>query len=161
MIGCVNGNELYIGRGVDVEVAFGCPDTLPQEADYKYIGPANSKSFTMTPDTVDGTTDRTTGGVRANYVTYLTFELSIDGKVRTSDKADECNTALLKYFATEVAAARQPSLWVRATFKDVTIVAYCIISSYERSASDSDLVTYSASFSATESVIGIQITDTI
>lgn len=158
---CVQANELYIGRGVDVEVAFGCPDTLPQEADFKYIGPANTKSFTMTPDTVDGTTDRTTGGVRANYVTYMTFELSVDGKVRTSDKADECNTALLKYFAAEVSAARQPSLWVRAIFKDVTILAYCIIASYERSAADSDLVTYSTSFSATESSVGILITDTI
>ena len=158
---CLNDTAMYAGRAVILEYAVGCPDAKPLEAAYKFVGASNTKSFTLGAETVDSTTDQTTGGVKSSIVTYINFECSVDGKVRLKDKAAEANAALLKYFVGEVAAARQPSAWIRLTFPDVTIEAYCNISNYERSAPDSDLVTFSASFQATESDFGVTVVDTI
>lgn len=118
---CTNDTAHYVGRSVVFEYAVGCPDTKPLEAEYKFAGACNTKGFTLGGDTVDGTTDQTTGGIRANSVTYLTYEASVDGKVRLKDKAAEANTALLKYYVGEIAAGRQPSVWTRMIFPDVTI----------------------------------------
>lgn len=158
---CVNNTAHYVGRNVVFEFAEGCPDAKPQEAAYKFVGACNTKGFTLSSDTVDSTTDRTTGGVRSTSVTYLTYEVSLDGKVRLQDKADEANTALFKYYVNEIAAGRQPSVWTRMIFPDVTVEAYCNLTNYERSAPDSDMVTFSVTFSATESDFGVTVTDTI
>ncbi len=158
---CVNNTAHYIGKSVIFEYAVGCADAKPLEAEYKFVGAVNTKGFTLGADSVDGTTDQSTGGIRSTTVTYLTFEASVDGKVRMMDKAAEANTALLKYYVGEIAAGRQPSVWTRMIFPDVTIEAYCNLTNYERSAPDSDLVTFSATFSATESDFGVTVTDTI
>jgi hypothetical protein len=158
---CTNATEHYIGRAVIFEYAIGCADAIPAEAAFKFAGACNTKGFTLSSDTADATTDQSTGGIRSSAVTYITYEVSVDGKVRKADKAAEANTALLKYYAAEVAAARQPSVWTKMTFPDVTITAYCNLTNYERSAPDSDMTTFSATFSATESDFGVLITDTV
>jgi len=161
MAACVNNNSHYIGRNVIFEWASGCPDAIPAEAAFKFAGAVNTKGFTLASDSVDSTTDQSAGGIRSTTVTYLTYEVSVDGKCRVLDKAAESNTALFKYYVAEIAAGRQPSIWTRMTFPDVTITAYCNLTNYERSAPDSDMVTFSATFSATESNFGVLITDTV
>lgn len=158
---CVNANEHYIGRGVVLEVAFGCPDALPGEIDYGFAGACNTKDIKLGAETVDGTTDRTTGGVKATFVTYMNFEVTLDGKCRKADKADEKNTELFKYYAEEIRNARQPSVWVRVTYPDITVVAYCVITDMSRSAPDSDMTTFNITLTATESDFGVVITDTV
>lgn len=158
---CVNNNSHYIGRNVIFEWSAGCPDAKPLEASYKFVGACNTKGFTLASDTVDSTTDQTAGGIRSTTVTYLTYEVSVDGKARLQDKAGEANTELFKYYVAEIAAGRQPSVWTKMTFPDVTIEAYCNLTNYERSAPDSDMVSFSATFSATESDFGVVITDTV
>lgn len=148
----------YLGRKVVFEVALtGSETTKPAGGDWGFFGACNTKSFKMDADTVDGTTDRTTGGVRANFATYGSYEISLDGKVRANDKSDEKHTLAVQARNAALSAGNQPTLWTRATFPNGRqITAYCIFSAYSMDAPDADLTSFSATFMATESDFGVE-----
>lgn len=155
-------DSLYIGRKVKLEVALpGVLGAAPGVDDWKYLGPCNTKSFNLSADTVDGTTDQTTGGIRANYVTYGSCEISVDGKLREGDKVGELHSELVIARMEAIAAGNQPTVWARVTFPDITITGLFIFSEYTREAPDSDLANFSATFMATESATGITIAPTV
>lgn len=148
----------YLGRKVVFEVALtGSGSTKPASGDWGFFGACNTKTFNFDADTVDGTTDRTTGGVRANYATYASYEISLDGKVRANDKSDEKHTLAVQMRSAALAAGDQPNLWTRATFPNGRqITAYCAFTAYNMDAPDADLVSFSATFMATESDFGVE-----
>jgi len=153
----------YVGRvcAMDVYFANACPSTRPDSADFVPIGAMTTKSFTLSGDEVDGTADDNTDNVKQSIMTFLNYETSGDGKCRKSDGALSNHAGLVKYFATEMSAGRQPWIWVRQTFPDITITAFCQMTDPgSRSAPDGDLVTYSFAAKATSSDFGVIVEDT-
>ena len=150
----------YTGRVVPLDYVEGTGKVKPASGAYKPVGAVNTKSFTLSADEADSTADDTTGGIKEALTTYLNYEVSADGKARNGDGTKSNHAALLKYFVSQIAAGKQPGVWTRLTFPDITIEAYCVITNLERGAPDSDAVTYSISFKATASDFGVVISDT-
>lgn len=158
---CVNNNAYYVGQDVIVQAAIGCGDTKPLESAYKLFGACTSKSLNLGGDTVDATTDQSVGNVAETLVTTQTFEASLEGNVRITDPEGEDHTAFVIYRADEMNARRQPGLWLRMIFPDITVLRFVNFTGYERTAGTNAIVTFSATFTAAPSEFGTEITATV
>lgn len=146
MAQCTTSNEKLFGRAIVLEVADGCADTVPLEADWKALAAGTSKSFDFSPNSVTSDADDTQGFVE-NIVTNADFTLSFEGEVRKQDKLDQYGVGkFIKYFTDEIKAARQPSLWVRMEFGPVTFIGYMIINALSSDGGTNDIVTFSTEF---------------
>lgn len=146
MAQCTTSNEKLFGRAIVLEVADGCADTAPLEADWKALAAGTSKSFDFSPNSVTSDADDTQGFVE-NIVTNADFTLSFEGEVRKKDKLDQYGVGkFIKYFTDEIKAARQPSLWVRMSFGPVTFIGYMIINALSSDGGTNDIVTFSTEF---------------
>lgn len=150
----------YVGREVALEFVIDCGDTMPAEEDWKLFGAGRTKSINPTWDTVDATADDTVGNIRTNLATWLAFEISADGVCRRSDSANSNQTELLKHFLNPAQTGGQPIIVVRVTMPDVTIVTAVLMSEFTREFPYDDVATWSISMSATDSTIGMVVTDT-
>lgn len=150
----------YVGREVVLEFVIDCGDTMPAEDDWKLIGAGRTKSFNATWDTVDATADDTVGNIRTNLASWLNFEMSADGVCRRADDANSNQTALLKHFVNPVETGGQPIIVIRLTMPDVTIVSAVLLSEFSREFPYDDIASWSISMSATDSTIGLSVTDT-
>lgn len=143
---CPNDTITLVGRQATLELAEGCADTVPSEAEWKYAGALTSKSFDFSPNTVTSESD-STGGFQESLVTNSDFTVSTEGEVRTNDKSDEFGFGrMVLYYAGELKARRQPTLWVRLGFGPVTMVMYATITALSGDAGTNDIVTFSAEF---------------
>lgn len=154
----VCSNPKYVGKVVTLEYAFGCGDTLPTAGDWKRVGAMRTKEWTLEWDTIDATADDSVGGVRENLASFQTAGVSGDGVCRASGAGSEDLIALTKYVAQP--AGGQPTVWLRMTFPDITVVFYGLVTTMSRSMPYDDVVTYSFEASATASDFGVIITDT-
>lgn len=146
MAQCATSNEKLFGRAIVLEVADGCADTVPLEAEWKALAAGTSKSFDFSPNSVTSDADDTQGFVE-NIVTNADFTLSFEGEVRKQDKLDQYGVGkFIKYFTDEIKAARQPSLWVRMQFGPVTFIGYMIINALSSDGGTNDIVTFSTEF---------------
>lgn len=146
MAQCATSNEKLFGRAIVLEVADGCADTVPLEAEWKALAAGTSKSFDFSPNSVTSDADDTQGFVE-NIVTNADFTLSFEGEVRKQDKLDQYGVGkFIKYFTDEIKAARQPSLWVRMSFGPVTFIGYMIINALSSDGGTNDIVTFSTEF---------------
>ena len=146
MAQCATSNEKLFGRAIVLEVADGCADTVPLEAEWKALAAGMSKSFDFSPNSVTSDADDTQGFVE-NIVTNADFTLSFEGEVRKQDKLDQYGVGkFIKYFTDEIKAARQPSLWVRMRFGPVTFIGYMIINALSSDGGTNDIVTFSTEF---------------
>lgn len=150
----------YVGREVALEFVIACGDEMPADEDWKLFGAGRTKSMNPTWDTVDATADDTTGNIRTNLATWLAFEMSADGVCRRSDSANSNQTELLKHFLNPVQTGGQPIIVVRLTMPDVTIVTAVLMSEFTREFPYDDVATWSISMAATDSTIGMVVTDT-
>ncbi|MCK7130281.1 Ig-like domain-containing protein [Enterobacter roggenkampii] len=143
---CQTDNTKLFGRAIVLEVADGCADTVPQESEWKALAAGTTKSFDMSPNSVTSDADDTKGYVES-IVTNADLTISFEGEVRQNDKLDQYGVyRLIKYFNTEIQAARQPTLWVRMGFGAVTLQGYMLINALSSDGGSNDIVTFSTEF---------------
>ncbi|HAI8714158.1 Ig-like domain-containing protein [Escherichia marmotae] len=146
MAGCQNDYGKLIGRNAVLEVVEGCPDTVPQEADWKILGAMTTKSFDLSPNTVTSEADDTKGFVEG-LVTSVDFTISGDGEWRKRDKPGDFGPAYMtRYYLQETKAGRQPSVWIRLSFATITITAYMNTTAWSGEFGTGDIATFSAEF---------------
>lgn len=138
----------YQGRIVPWEFALACGDLDPETLSFLPLGSLNNKTFELGTSTSDSTTDDS-GPVTTEIVTYLTFTSTASGFATREDGSLSNQSALFDYFINEVTAGRQPSLWLRITFQDRTVYAYCNLTSFQRTAASTDTVSFEVSVTAT------------
>ncbi|WP_105739404.1 Ig-like domain-containing protein [Cronobacter dublinensis] len=160
---CPTDNTKLFGRAIVLEVADGCADTLPQESEWKALAAGTSKGFDFSPNSVTSDADDTKGYVE-NIVTNADFTISFEGEVRRNDKLDQYGVGrLIKYFNTEIQAARQPTLWVRMEFGPVTFIGYMLINALSSDGGTNDIITFSTEFkvAAADTIQVIDTDDTV
>ncbi|MEZ0582441.1 Ig-like domain-containing protein [Erwinia sp. STN24] len=156
---CQTDNSKLFGRAIVLEVADGCADTVPQESEWKALAAGTSKGFDFSPNSVTSDADDTKGYVE-NIVTNADFTISFEGEVRRNDKLDQYGVGrLIKYFNTEIQAARQPTLWVRMEFGPVTFTGYMLINALSSDGGTNDIITFSTEFKVAAADT-IQVLDT-
>lgn len=143
----------YIGRSVPWEYAMVCGNVDPQGAGVNFlpVGSLNNKTFNLSSETSDNTTDDTRG-VISSLVTYLSLESTASGFATVADGTLSNQAALYKYYTSQVQAGdprRQPSLWIRVTFPDVTVYAYVNITALNRTAGTTETVSFELTVSST------------
>jgi len=161
MAQCKTDNTKLFGRAVILEVADGCADTIPAEADFKLLAAGTSKTWDMNPNTTNSSADDTKGWVE-NVVTSNDLTLSFEGEVRVNDKSDQYGVyKFIKYYVNEVNASRQPTLWVRMYFGQIMIQAYMVITALSNDGGTDDIVTFSTEFKVADgSTVSIDDIDT-
>ncbi|TKK33190.1 Ig-like domain-containing protein [Pantoea agglomerans] len=156
---CPTDNTKLFGRAIVLEVADGCADAVPQESEWKALAAGTSKGFDFSPNSVTSDADDTKGYVE-NIVTNADFTISFEGEVRRNDKIDQYGVGrLIKYFNTEIQAARQPTLWVRMEFGPVTFMGYMLINALSSDGGTNDIITFSTEFKVAAADT-IQVVDT-
>ncbi|MDQ0548159.1 Ig-like domain-containing protein [Pantoea agglomerans] len=156
---CPTDNTKLFGRAIVLEVADGCADAVPQESEWKALAAGTSKGFDFSPNSVTSDADDTKGYVE-NIVTNADFTISFEGEVRRNDKLDQYGVGrLIKYFNTEIQAARQPTLWVRMEFGPVTFMGYMLINALSSDGGTNDIITFSTEFKVAAADT-IQVVDT-
>lgn len=140
---CVQPN--HVGADVTIEYNISCGNIDPTTLDYAPIGSLRGKEFNSEADTVDTTSDSSAGQVRSTLITYKSGELSIDGVSTLDDGTTQNQTALYMHFWNE----RQPTAWFRITYPDITIYAYMVISSFNRSSPYDEVGTFDMTASVT------------
>lgn len=156
---CPTDNTKLFGRAIVLEVADGCADAVPQESEWKALAAGTSKGFDFSPNSVTSDADDTKGYVES-IVTNADFTISFEGEVRRNDKLDQYGVfRLIKYFNTEIQAARQPTLWVRMEFGAVVFQGYMLINALSSDGGSNDIITFSTEFKVADAST-IQVTDT-
>lgn len=156
---CPTDNTKLFGRAIVLEVADGCADTMPLESEWMALAAGTSKGFDFSPNSVTSDADDTKGYVE-NIVTNADFTISFEGEVRRNDKLDQYGVGrLIKYFNTEIQAARQPTLWVRMEFGPVTFIGYMLINALSSEGGTNDIITFSTEFKVAAADT-IQVIDT-
>jgi predicted secreted protein len=150
----------YVGRDVGLEVSFVCGDVDPTTANFMPIGALRTKEFTIEWDTVDATADDNKGATRSNLATFKTFTCSGDGTCLKADGTQSNQTALFMHVNDPQGTSGQPVAWIRITMPDITVYAYCIISSIGRTMPFDELATFNFSATATDSVYGVMVVRT-
>ncbi|HCB2205663.1 TPA: immunoglobulin domain-containing protein [Citrobacter farmeri] len=146
MADCQNSNERLFGGAVVLEVADGCPDAKPQEADWKSLAAGTSKGFDFNPNTVTSDADDG-GGYVETIITNSDFTISFEGEVRKKDKLDQYGVGrFIEYFAGELKAKRQPGIWVRMDYGPVEFIGYMNITALSSDGGTNDIVTFSTEF---------------
>ncbi|YCI31092.1 Ig-like domain-containing protein [Erwinia sp. PK3-005] len=150
MQGCPTENGKLFGRNVVLEVALGCPDTVPAESEWKALAAGTSKTKDFSPNTTTSDADDTGGWVE-NIVTNADFTIGFDGEVRRRDRLDQFGYGnFVTYFVTEVSAGRQPTMWVRVETGPVEVTAYMVITALSDDGSTNDIVTFSTEFKVSD-----------
>lgn len=153
----------YAGRLVMLEYMLACGDVDPTDENVVWlpIGPMTTKSFNLSWETSDTTTDQTIGNLMSNIATWQTLEISGSGIATPEDGTRSNLTALTKHIANPGPDfSGQPVMWLRMTFPDVTFIAYMIATTISRDAPVGEPVTYEFSATATSSDYGLIVLDT-
>lgn len=151
MANCQNSNERVFGAATVLELAMGCPDVVPAEDDWKALGAGTSKGLDFAPNSTTSDADDTAGWVE-NITTNADATVSFEGEVRKHDKLDQFGYGrLVKYFADEINAKRQPTVWVRMAVGPIEFTAYMVISNLTPADGGSnDIITFSVEFKVSD-----------
>lgn len=142
MQGCPTSFDRLIGRAKTLELAYGCPDVVPGEDEWKLVGLLTSATWDMSPETL--TSDADDGGFTATMIASLDPTYSIDGEVRVNDRTDEFGIQQFsKYNVDEVRARRQPTVWMRFHWGDYYHIGYMVASGLSDGGGVKEIVTYS------------------
>jgi len=151
MANCPSYNERLFGGAVVLEVADGCADVKPLEADWKALAAGTSKGFDFNPNAVTSDADDG-GGYVESIITNSDFTISFEGEVRKKDKLDQYGIGkFITYFAAELAARRQPGIWVRMPYGPVTFIGYMVVTALSSDGGTNDIVTFSTEFKVGDS----------
>lgn len=154
--------DKYIGRDVGFEFMMACGDVDPKLPDNVWlpIGALRAKEFSIEWDKVDATADNNKGSTRSSLATYKTFSCSGDGTCMRKDGTQSNQTMLFKHVNDPSSTGGQPVAWIRITCPDITVMAYCIVTSITRTMPHDELSTFSFEAEATESAFGVVVIDT-
>lgn len=142
MQGCPTSFDRLIGRAKTLELAYGCPDVVPEEGEWKLVGLPTSATWDMNPETL--TSDADDGGFTATMIASLDPTYSIEGEVRVNDRTDEFGIQqFTKYIVDEVRARRQPTVWMRFHWGDYYHIGYMVASGLSDGGGVKEIVTYS------------------
>ncbi|EPA9111040.1 MAG: Ig-like domain-containing protein [Serratia liquefaciens] len=142
MQGCSTQNGQLIGRAKTLELAYGCPDQVPAEGDWKLVGLPTSATWDLSPESL--TSDADNGGFSANLIASLDPTYSLEGEVRINDRTDEFGIQqFVKYVVDEVRARRQPTVWMRFQWGDYYHIGYMVASGLSDGGGVKEIVTYS------------------
>jgi len=145
MQGCPQTFDRLIGREKTLELAYGCADTVPSEADWKLMGLPTSVTWDMSPESL--TSDADDGGFSANMISSLDPTYSIEGEVRKDDRTDEFGIQqFTKYIVAEVKARRQPTVWMRLHWGNTYHIGYMVPTGASDGGGVKEIVTYSYEF---------------
>lgn len=153
-------NTKYVGRDVVLEFAIGCGDVLPLSTEWMRMGAMRTKNFGLEWETADGTADDSIGALREAFATYQALTMGGDGLSKVSGVGAEAQRILTKHVINPIATGGQPTIWMRMTFKDLTFIAFMLVTSYSREAPNDDLVSFSIEASSTGSDFGLIVEDT-
>lgn len=153
-------NQKFVGRSVALLLAIGCGDAVPADSEFQRLGAMRTKTMSLEWETADATADDSIGALRENLATFQNLTISGDGTVKAAGLGAPFMIELFKHFATPDATGGQPLVWARLVYPDVTITAFCILSSFGREAPFDDIVTYSIEMMSTASDFGLIIEDT-
>ncbi|KGA99980.1 bacterial Ig-like domain family protein [Enterobacteriaceae bacterium ATCC 29904] len=146
MANCQNSNERLFGGAVVLEVADGCPDVKPLESEWMALAAGTTKGFDFNPNTTTSDADDG-GGYVETIVTNSDFTISFEGEVRVKDKLDQYGFGrYTRYFHTEVAARRQPGIWVRLNYGPVEFIGYMNITALNSSGGTNDITPFTTEF---------------
>lgn len=138
-----------IGRAIPVEFfELVCGDADPTSLSYLPIGSTNSKTWNLSSTSSDNTSDSTVG-VTSSLITYINLEATLSGFATSEDGTLSNQARLYKYYVEEVQNDRQPTMWLRATFQDITVYAFVNITGYNRSMASGETVTFEISVQST------------
>lgn len=136
---------------------YGCPDTVPAEADWKSLAAGTSKTLDFSPNTTNSDADDTGGWVE-NLTTNADGTVSFDGEVRKRDRLDQFGFGnFVNYFTTEIGAGRQPTIWVRVEIGPVEFQGYMVITALSTDGGTNDIVTFSTEFKVADGTT-VQVT---
>lgn len=142
MENCKSSFDRLIGRAKTLELAYGCPETKPTEANWKLLGLPTSATWDLNPESL--TSDADDGGFTSTMIASLDPTYSIDGEVRVKDRTDEFGIqGFLKYYVDEVKARRQPTVWMRFRWGDYYHTGYMVVSGLSDGGGVKEIVTYS------------------
>lgn len=142
MQGCPTSFDRLIGRAKTLELAYGCPDVVPEEGEWKLVGLPTSATWDMNPETL--TSDADDGGFTATMIASLDPTYSIEGEVRVNDRTDEFGIQqFTKYMVDEVRARSQPTVWMRFHWGDYYHIGYMVASGLSDGGGVKEIVTYS------------------
>lgn len=145
MQGCPTSFDRLIGRAKTLELAYGCPDVLPSEDEWKLMGLPTSATWDLSPESLSSDADE--GGITATMISGLDPTYTIEGEVRTKDRTDEFGVqAFVKYIVDEVMARRQPGVWMRFHWGDYYHIGYMVPSGASDGGGVKEIVTYSFEF---------------
>lgn len=151
----------YTGREVAFEFALACGDVNPIGLSFMPIGSLRTKSFNLTWDTTDATTDDLVGNLRSNLATFQTLEMTGEGVCKRKDGTKSNQTMLSKHVANPGPDySNQPVGWGRMTFPDLTFICYGLFTSCSRTAPHDDVATFDLAFTSAESDYGLIVLDT-
>jgi predicted secreted protein len=152
--------DKYIGRDVGLEVAFACGDIDPTTLSYMPIGALRAKDFSLEWDTVDGTADDNKGSTKSTYATYKTFSCSGNGTCKKKDGTQSNQTRLFMHVNDPQGTSGQPVVWVRITCPDITVYAFCLITSIGRTMPYDAMAEFNFEATATDSPFGVMVVPT-
>ncbi|WP_368656587.1 Ig-like domain-containing protein [Pantoea agglomerans] len=142
MNGCKSTFDRLIGRAKTLELAYGCPDARPGEAEWKLLGLPTSATWDMSPESL--TSDADDGGFTSTMIASLDPTYSIEGEVRVNDRSDEFGIQqFTKYFVDEVKARRNPTVWMRFHWGNYYHIGYMVASGLSDGGGVKEIVTYS------------------
>ncbi|MHA7596030.1 Ig-like domain-containing protein [Pantoea sp. XAF26B01_ASV70] len=142
MNGCKSTFDRLIGRAKTLELAYGCPDARPGEAEWKLLGLPTSATWDMSPESL--TSDADDGGFTSTMIASLDPTYSIEGEVRVNDRSDEFGIQqFTKYFVDEVKARHNPTVWMRFHWGNYYHIGYMVASGLSDGGGVKEIVTYS------------------
>ncbi|TCW00388.1 Ig-like domain-containing protein [Biostraticola tofi] len=145
MKGCPTSFDRLIGRAKTLELAYGCPDTVPGETDWKLMGLPTTASWNLSPESLSSDADD--GGFSSTMISNLDPTYTIEGEVRVNDRADEFGIQqYVKYVVDEIRARRQPTVWMRFHWGDSYHIGYMNTTGMSDGGGVKDIVTYSLEF---------------
>lgn len=136
----------YIGRVATVEIAIQCGDVDPATATFLKLGAVTTKSFELSANETSVYSDLS-GGFDENLIVNSSFTISAEGYSIAQDGTDVNQTSVYKYYFNSFQANEQPTVLVRYTWPDVTLIAYMNINAFNRSDPVDDKSSYTIGFS--------------
>lgn len=142
--------NIDFGKFLAVSWAAGCGDSDQTALTYKPVGVTQSKSLDEASTEVDVTNDDS-GAENETAVTRMTAEITVSGFNSLRDNVTTSQKELRAYRRTEMAAGRQPTLWLKFVEQngDDNIFVFVIFTGNTRSAGTDDANTGEFSFKMT------------
>lgn len=158
MATCTDSGK-YIGRRVLVEVNTTlCSDTYPTDNEYQTLGVLTSKDIDFSADTVESVADDIADGFKQTLVTFQNATFTFNGE--QVDYDTNLIADLVVFRQEEIAAQRQPGVWLRVTTPALTYTFWVNFTGYTEANPSDAQSTYTSTFIKAPSVLDATVVRT-